>query len=61
MHLFLRYLKRELISSHSPGISVLVDTCPKKISHEQEAAFAKASEVTDNFNVFQLYFKNIQR
>lgn len=56
MHLFLRFLKRELISSHSPGISVLVDTCPKKMSHEQGAAFARATEMTDNFNAFQLFF-----
>lgn len=60
MHLFLRFLKRELISSHSPGISVLVDTCPKKMSHEQGAAFARATEMTDNFNAFQLFFLNSQ-
>lgn len=61
MHLFLRLLKRELISSHSSGISVLVDTCPKKMSHEQGGAFARAIEMTDNFNVFQLFLKNSLR
>lgn len=62
MHLCLRFLKRELISSrsHNPGISVLVDTCPKKMSHEQRAAFARATEMTDNLNVFSLFFKNSQ-
>lgn len=58
MHLFLRLLKIEPISSHSSGISVLVDTCPKKMSHEQQGAFARATEITDNFIVFQLCLKN---
>lgn len=40
MHLFqdlLRFLERDLISSHNHGISVLVDTSPKIMSHDQGA------------------------
>lgn len=49
MHVFLRFLKRELINSHNSDISVLVDTCPKKMCHEQGVAFARATEMTDKF------------
>ena len=70
MHLFqdlLRLLERELISSrsrsrsHSHGISVLVDTCPKKMSYDQGAAFAWATEISHDFTAFQLFFTNSLR
>lgn len=61
MHLFqdlLRLLDEELISSHSHGTSVLVDACPKKMSHNQGAAFAWATEIRHDFPVFELFFIN---
>lgn len=60
MHLFqdlLRFLERDLISSHNHGISVLVDTSPKIMSHDQDAAFAWATEISHDFMVFQLFLQ----
>lgn len=54
----LRLLEKELISSHSHGIFVLVDTCPKKMRYNRGAAFAWATEIRPDFTVFQLFFMN---
>lgn len=60
MHLFqdlLRFLERDLISSHNHCISVLVDTSPKIMSHDQGALLCGPLKLAMILWYFSYFYK----